>query len=372
MGRNRFDSLLDTLKKSVLFSADFPRRGRHSHAEWAGLGEEKHTRSHEPGLIAIRRAKNAWDLADAVNQLGGAKYTAAVPLLAELWAGCALQPVRNAAGHALCAIGTPEARQALLGLIEDSDHLSVFLAVAAVFDDDAATAFDRFSHYFESSRVEQPGGSMIPNALLATFAPSSFAAERSGELTPQWADSRAPSWLRQDPRWVRLCVALRNDKQLGRNARSVLRYADPDLVGPALEEAQAREGPRVIRPATKAAGDLLARYLRGEHGPVWNDLRSHVALGGDLLQEAQAVAKETMTRVARNVDLLCKRLAALGWRPLYSELRTRPRAEDQAVMRRIEEITGAPLPVACGPSGKPSAASTSSGITRAVKPRTWG
>ena len=336
---------LAMLKKSVLFSADFPRRRRHSHPEWAGLGEEEHARSHELGLTGIRQVKNAWELADAVNQLGKAKHTAAVPLLAELWADCALQPVRNAAGHALRAIGIPGARRALLDLIEDSDHLSVYLAVAAVFDEDAATAFDRFSHYFEPGRVAQPGGAVIPNAVLGTFAPGSFAAGRNGELTPQWADSRAPFWLRQDRRWVRPCVALRRDKQLGHTARSVLSYADPELVGPALEEGLAREGPRVVLPATKAAGDLLARYLRGEHGPVWKELRSHKALGGDLLEEAQAVAKETMRRVARNTDLLCERLAALGWRPLYSDLRTNPRAEDREVMRRIEAISGAPLPV---------------------------
>lgn len=92
MRHNRFDTLLDSLKKSVLFSADFPRRRRHSHAEWAGLGEEEHSRLHEPGLIAIRRVKDAWELTDAVNQLGNAKHTAAVPLLAELWAECASAP----------------------------------------------------------------------------------------------------------------------------------------------------------------------------------------------------------------------------------------------------------------------------------------
>lgn len=345
MRHERFDDVLDTLKKSVLFSADFPKRRRYSHAEWAGLDEEELARSHEPGLIAIRRVKNAWDLADAVNQLGKAKHTAAVPLMAELWADCALQPVRNAAGHALRAIGIPEARRALLDLIEDSDHLSVYLAVAAVFDENEASAFDRFSHYFDPGRAAQTGGAVIPNAVLATFAPSSFAAGGNVELTPQWADSRAPSWLRRDLRWVKLCVVLRHDKQLGHTARAVLRYADPDLVGPALEEVQACEGPRIVRRATKAASDLLARYLRGEHGPVWNELRSHEALGGDLLAEAQELAKETMTRVARNADLLGERLASLGWRPLYSELRTTPRAEDQEVMRRIEEITGTPLPV---------------------------
>jgi hypothetical protein len=345
MRHGRFDSLLDTLKKSVLFAADFPRRSRQSHAEWAALGEEKFARSREPGRIAVRRVENAGELFSAVYQLGEAKHAAAVPLLAVLWADCALEPVRNAAGHALRAIGTPEARRALLDLIEDSDQLSVYLAVAAVFDEDAAAAFDRFSLYFEPGRVTQPGGDVIPNNVLATFAPSSFAAERNGEMTPRWADSKAPSWLRQDPRWVRLCVALRHDKPLGHAAREVLRYADPDLVGRALEESLAGEGPRVVRPATKAAGDLLARYRRGEHGPVWNELRSYEALAGDLLEEARAVAKETMTRVARNADLLGDRLAVSGWRPLYSELRTRPRAEDWEVMRRIEETTGTPLPV---------------------------
>ncbi len=288
--------------------------------------------------------KNARDLADAVKQLGTAKHAAAVPLLAELWADCPLEPVRNAAGHALRTIGTPEARQALFDLIEDSDHLSVSLAVAAAIDEGSATAFDRLVHYFEPGRFAQRGGAVIPNAVLATFAPHSFVAGRDGELIPQWADSRAPVWLRQDPRWVKLCVALRHDKQLGHTARKVLKYAEADLVGPALAEAQAREGPPVVRPATRGSGDLLTRYLRGEHGPVWNELRSHEALAGDLLEEARAVANETMRRAARGADVLAERLAALGWVSLSGELRTRPRTEDRDVMRRLEEVTGAPLP----------------------------
>lgn len=345
MGHDRLDRLLRTLRESILFSEDFPRRRRLSHAEWAGLGEEERGRSNEPGLIAIGRVKNAWALAEIVRQLSKTNHPAAVALLGELWANCALQPVRIAAGHTLREIGTSEARRALLDLIDDSNFLSVCLAVAAVFDEDAARAFDRFSHYFEPGRVAQPGGAVIPNAVLATIAPGSFAAGHNGELIPQWAEARAPSWLRQDPRWVSLCVALRHDKQLGHSARMVLRYADPDLVGPALEEAQAREGLRVVRPVTTAAGDLLARYLRGEHGPVWNELRSYEALGGDLLEEARAVANETMIRVARGADVLAERLAALGWAPLYGEPRTRPRREDREVIRRIEELTGAPLPL---------------------------
>src|SRR5262249_32574077 len=153
MGRKPLDTLLGKLKRSVLFSDDLPRRRRISHAEYAGLTEEEHQRSHDPGLIAIRRVKDAWGLADIVNQLGKAKAPAAVPLLAELWGDCALHPVRNATGHALRAIGTPEARRVLREQIEDSDHLSVYLAVATVFDEDPATAFDRLSHYFGPERV---------------------------------------------------------------------------------------------------------------------------------------------------------------------------------------------------------------------------
>jgi hypothetical protein len=345
MGNDQLNRLLGTLKEWVLFSEDFPRRWRLSQEEWARLGEDGRGRSHEPSLFAIRRATNTWELVDVVNQLGKSKHSAAVPLLADLWANSALQPLRNAAGHALRGIGTPQARQALLDLIDDSDNLSVYLAVATVFDDNPAKAFDFFSHYFERSRVAQPGGAVVPNAVLATFAPSSFAAGHHGELTPQWADSRAPSWLGQDMRWVRMCVVLRHDKLLGHTARTVLRYADPELVGPALDEAQGREESPVVRRATRATGDLVACYLRGEHDAVWNELRSHDALGGELLEQAWAVAKETMKRVARNADILSERLSALGWQPLYGELRTRPRTEDRKVMGRIEKVTGAPLPV---------------------------
>src|SRR5215472_14063580 len=171
---NDLDRLVDTLQKSDLFSADFPRRLRILHAEWAELGGEERTRVREPSSIAIRRVKNVWELVNAVDQLGKAKHTAAVPMLAELWANCALVPVREAAGRALLAIGTPEARRALVNLIEDSEHSSVHLAVAAVFDEDPAQAFDRLSHYFEPARVAQPGGAVIPDAILDTFAPSSF------------------------------------------------------------------------------------------------------------------------------------------------------------------------------------------------------
>lgn len=345
MAHAHLSRLVRTLRQSELFADDFPKRKRFTHAEWAALDEDRWSKYYEPGLIAIRRVKDVFDLAGIVDQLGDAKYAAAVPLLTELWTDCALDPVRNAAGHALRTIGTSKARQALLALIEDSDHLSVYLAVAAVFDEDPLAAFEFFLKYFEPSRVNQPGGAVIPSNVLGVFAPGSFLCGRNGEMIPQWSHPKAPNWFRRDSRWVRLCVKLRHDKRLGDTARNVLRHAKPELVKPVLAEALHREGPRVIHPTTTATGDLLARYRRGEFVAVWNELRGYESLGGELLKEAQAVANETMRRVAHNADLLAERLADSGWKPLYGKLRSKPRASDKKVMLQTEEITGAPLPV---------------------------
>lgn len=347
MQNDVLDALVEKLRGSDLFAADFPRRQRLSHAEFATLTEEEYEQSYSPGapeMVAIRRVKNVGELEDAVRRLGGAKYAPAVPLLAALWADCALVPVRNAAGHALRAIGTPDARRALFDLIDDSDHLSVFLGVAAAFDEDPARVYDRLHHFFEPTRLTQPGGAAIPHSILAAFVPSSFRYI-GGKSVPAWSLAQAPSWFRTDRRWLDLCVSLRRDPQIGRTARAALRYADADAVGPALEAAKRRESPRPVHLSTAATGDLLARYHRGEHVAVWAELRSHEALAGPLLVEAEAVARETMARVARNADRLAERLAAEGWRPLYDELRVRPRAGDAEVVTRIEEFAGSPLPL---------------------------
>jgi hypothetical protein len=233
----------------------------------------------------------------------------------------------------------------LSSLIEDTEHLSVYLAVATFFDEGTATAFDRLQPYFDPARVAQPGGDAIPNAVLSSFVPSSFTGGGKGKEVPHWNDARAPVLLREDLRWIDLCVSLRRDAQLGDTARYVLRYADPALVHAALGRARAREVIPLVQAATRSTGDLLTRYLRGEFVPVWNELRSHEALGGDLLDEAREIARETMLRVARNADQLAERLAASGWVSLYGELRTKPQPQDREIIRRIEEATGGPFPL---------------------------
>jgi hypothetical protein len=306
-----------------------------THAQRALLTDEERSKAREPSGMAIRRAKHTGLLRDIVVEIGEAKQESAVPILAQLWSDCALEPVRTAAGHALRAIGTPAARAALEALIEDADHLSVFLAVRAVFDTDPDLAFDRFAPYFDPQQVRQPGGEVIPEQVLGTFGPET----RSGR-----GEMSNAHWFAQDQRWLDLCVSLRRDTHLGRSARNVLCLVEPDTVKAKLSEARLLEGPRVARPHSAGRGDLLARYRAGEHATVWSELRAHEAIAGDCRAEALAVATETMVRVGRCTDLLAERLTRRGWTALWGRFHTPPSAGDAAIIRSIEQFTGALLP----------------------------
>jgi hypothetical protein len=224
---------LQKLERSEVFAPDFPRRRHLTHAQWADLSEDEQIEAGSSQMLAIRRAKDCRALVELIGEIGEARQESAVPLLARLWSGCALVPARTAAGHALRAIGSREARAALLSLIEDADHLSVFLAIRAVFDDDPASAFDRFAPYFEHRRVSQPGGRVIPREILRTFGHVWREERTAGE---HWT-MREPGWFGQDERWMDLCVRLRRDEHLGDAARDVLRVADPSRV-------KARQGRR--------------------------------------------------------------------------------------------------------------------------------
>jgi hypothetical protein len=61
--------------------------------------------------------------------------------------------------------------------------------------------------------------------------------------------------------------------------------------------------------------NYLQRYLNGEREQVWNEL---IALGDQVREEpiysdAKAVARETMTRARKNIELLYERLRAVGY-----------------------------------------------------------
>ncbi len=339
--------LLAEIERSDLFSPGYPRRPRRAHADAGAMTLEEKRASLGPSLEALRRTPDVQTLVGLVRALGRARYASAVPTLAKLWVDCALVPVRAAAGHALRAIGTEEALSTLQALIEDADHLSVYLGVLSIFDQEPPAAFKRLAAYFMPERVRSPGGAAIPTQVLAIFAPSAFSGP---EAAPRWSEERAPEWLRGDLRWVELCCRLRQDEVLGRIAREVLRHAEPRLVRRVLGAVRAREPRSRLRsrlpPRNSAPSDLLARYRRGEHEAVWKEIRSQGAIALPQREEVCAVARETMQRVAHGADWMADRLRRRGWLVLGGALRTACSDQDNGIMDRIESSTGAPLPPA--------------------------
>jgi hypothetical protein len=234
--------------------------------------------------------------------------------------------------------------RASLAAGDDGGYPEARSAALLLFEEDPAGAFDRLATLFGPNRLEAPGGPAVAIAVLGIFCPTSFRIGRDGTEIPRWSAAAAPIWLREDPRWIEMCVRFRRDSQLGRVARWVLRYADREVVTAALEEARTSETTTVARTRSLRVGDLLTRYRRGEYEPVWSELRSHEVIAGDFRDETLAVAAETMARVRRNADVLAERLAARGWIALSGSLRTEPNQQGAKVMQRIEKITGASLP----------------------------
>jgi hypothetical protein len=342
------EQMLRELQGSILFEPGFPKRIGYSHEQWESLAKRVPTQAYQerrqPQLEAVERTRNSCkDLVDLVRRLGLARYEPAIPTLARLWRECALVPVRTAVGHALFHINTEEAQRALESMIEDADNFSVLMAVKAVFARDPDRAYD----YFENRlREAKSGSSAVAHQALWLFVPCAHMI-KDGQALSEWLDPRSPDWLKRDQRWLELCARLRRDDALGDVARKVLRHADPDDMRAALERVRKAELPRRLEMRTKSSGDLLTRYRAGEFQVVWREIRAYQHIGGAFLQEVLAVAEETMRRVARNADLISGRLRAKGWKALiaeYSDLRTMPCPDNEAVFRRIVEITGSPIP----------------------------
>lgn len=90
------------------------------------------------------------------------------------------------------------------------------------------------------------------------------------------------------------------------------------------------------------SSSLLERYLDGQCEQVWNDL---YALGPDVrrldhVDDALAVAYETMRRVRANCQILIPRLESLGWRFGYDWATD----VDDDDLARTASLLGDPLP----------------------------
>ena len=95
-------------------------------------------------------------------------------------------------------------------------------------------------------------------------------------------------------------------------------------------------------------GSRLARYVRGEHVGVWDELyqMGSGVRAPDVLPEAEAIARETMRRVLRNVGILEEGLKGVGYRFAFPEkVRTLPPPDSAERLDALEREWGGPLPL---------------------------
>jgi hypothetical protein len=317
---------LETLAASILFEPGFPKRVSYSHRQYLAIrAARSEDLLYAAGIAAIEQARDqVGALSDCVELLGAARHEPAVPLLAQLWQDCALQPVWVAVGHALFEIGTGESLSSLLTLLEDPDYFAHHMAIKAVFARGSGPAYE----YFDAHWCIADGCHWL--------LPQLFDFLGRGGL-----DS-APRDNQSDSRWLTACAWHRRHATIGAAAREVLRQAEPAARAAAIAAARAGEAPPPP-PRTARAGDLLRRYQAGEHERVWQDIRALGPIAGELRAQVLEVAQGTMCTVAQNADLIAGRLRALGWRPLYAQLRTPPEPGDAALFVQLEAEVG-PIP----------------------------
>jgi hypothetical protein len=327
-------AVLEALLAHPLLRGAVADRPRRTYRDGASPREQ-----YGPGIRAIQ-AVPTWPAArDLVGLLGRLRYIPAVPTLAKLWQYCPVVPVVQAAAHALFQIGTPEAHAALQTGLEEREHLSTFVALKSIVSSDSHGAFDRLERYLAEDALTNEGGRVIAGEILRFFGPASYSREGR-----DWHLPGIPALLREDPRWVQTAVRLRRHPKVGADARHLLETLERDEVEAALRRWP--DPPPEPRPVHVGARDFLARYERGEHEAVWRELFALGRLTDDLRQEATTVALATMARVRTNVELVTARLRAVDYPfddflPAWS-----PPAPDVVDhIRKIEEATGAPVPV---------------------------
>ena len=261
-----------------------------------------------------------------IQHLAKARYVAAVPLLVRLWNESPVSLVWMAAGRALLAMPSREAQVALRAAIDWPQHEAIRLAISSWENESAAQLYDALLPWIDPS--------------AATDDPAWLAQQRR---VLQECLIRAVRWRKEDARWVRLALRVRDDRHIGPTATwqflSKLQHVE-------IEETL-RQWPDPLPPPQRSITgprDYLARYRRGEHGEVWRELRELGPLQeADLRAEATAVAVATMERVQRNVQAVEARLIAAGY--VFSTLpEVPPRLADE-VLAEVAMVTGGPVPI---------------------------
>ncbi|BEL06272.1 hypothetical protein Q0Z83_044630 [Actinoplanes sichuanensis] len=320
--------MLESLLAAVARWTDIGSRPRLTLDRWNSLTAAEAKAYQDESIAAVRAVADWRSVTDQIRELGRLRYEPAVPTLIELWQQCPINPVQVAAAHALFDIGTAEARDTLRQGIHDHDHLGRFMALKVMFTDDG-TAWDNVGHLFSDE-------------CLTTAAGQAAAGEALG------FPAVTRELVAQDHRWLELCVALRDHEDLGRQARQALKDADPAVTGPALDAARARRVAQTATPDGKRLrpGDLVARYRDGDHRGVWRDLGAVAHLDDVWRAEAEQVAALTMDRVRQNAAALTAALIARGWPVSQEQALPGPAADIEDRLRRLEQITGSPVPPA--------------------------
>jgi hypothetical protein len=168
------------------------------------------------------------------------------------------------------------------------------------------------------------------------------------------AASSQKGFDRAEPRWVRVAVSLEGHPLVGRAAEEAISALD----SAAVKKARAARGPaktwtipKKKRPSRVRVeeGHLVARYEAGHHDAVWKKLRDLGAgvRHGEALEEATAVARQTIKRFADDLDTIVERLRKSGYVLASPESAVRRAAPDAAKkIAALEKRLGGPLPLA--------------------------
>lgn len=143
------------------------------------------------GQVPERRAEMVVE--DLISALGAARHAEARPTLIRIFV--AGQSAWQRAGDALLRLGDPESLAVVAGTLEGAENAKLRLALRAVFEADAARAFDRLSPRF--AEPSERAGLVLYESLVALMR------DLTDDGKAHWGPSRR--WFERDPRWLELC-----------------------------------------------------------------------------------------------------------------------------------------------------------------------
>ncbi len=183
-----------------------------------------------------------------VRALGWRRERTAVRPLLALWNGLSVGGLRAEIGEALCAIGTPEALEPLAGHWESEHTGELLTAARATLLLDAARAYDRLAHFFESPELATRTGRSAAIAIIDVLTCDAHPDRYENSV----------GFLDADPRWIDLALRLLPGEELGWNAMQLLPFVEDPRVLPALLSRLGEDDLEDVCEALQKLGDPAA------------------------------------------------------------------------------------------------------------------